>query len=113
MARARVLRPRAFLVDDSRGAARFDVCADPEARQRRQVVGGRRDQRLHGILVAAAEFAAPVLLEVEQPVAQHAEARQRLAHRRLHRAQILADHDHLVAHAFQRQDADQVVRAAR
>ena len=63
------------------------------------------------ILVVPPESAALVLLEIEQTVAEDAEARQRLADRRLHRAQILAHHHHLVAHAFERQDAHEVQRA--
>ena len=59
----------------------------------------------------APEFAALVLFEVEQPVAQDAEARQRLAYRRLHRAQILAHHHHPIAHALQRQNAHEILVA--
>src|ERR1039457_922115 len=51
-----------------------------------QIVRRGRDQRLPGILIAPPEFAAFVLFEIEQAVAQHAEARQRLADGRVQRA---------------------------
>ena len=52
-----------------------------------------------------------VLFEIEQAVTQNAEARQRLAHRRLHGSQVLAHHHHAVAHALQRQNAHEIVGA--
>ena len=48
------------------------------------------------------------LFEIEQAVAQDAEAVQRFAHERLDGPQVFADDDHLMAHAFERQDADQI-----
>ena len=49
-------------------------------------------------------------LEIEQPVAQDAEAGQRFPHLRLNGAEIFADDDGVVAHAFERQNAHQVLR---
>ena len=97
-------------VDGAGGAAGVDVGTDPEAGQRGQIVGGGGDQRLRRVFVVAAHGAVGVLFEIEQTVAEHAEAGQRLADLGLHGAQVFAHDHHAVAHAFERQDADEIVR---
>src|SRR5262245_16112800 len=47
-------------------------------------------------------------LEIEQPVTENAEARQRFANKWLHRTQVFADHNDPLADALQRQYTDQV-----
>src|SRR5262249_5571562 len=42
-------------------------------------------------------------------VAEDPESRQRLAYRGFHRAEVLAHHHYLIANAFQREDADEVL----
>src|SRR5277367_1158879 len=49
-------------------------------------------------------------LEIEQPIAENAELRQRLADVRLNRAQILADDQNAVPDAFETQDMKQIQR---
>ncbi len=72
---------------------------------------GGRDQRLLRVFVTRAKFAGLVLFEIEQTVAQNAEARQRLPYRRIHGAEVLAHYHHPIAHAFERQNADEILAA--
>ena len=89
-------------------APRIDVAAQPEARQRWQVVRSNRRQRVAGIFVGVAETAVRVPLEVQQPIAHDSERVQRFADFVGHRAQVLADDRDLLPHAFERQDAEQI-----
>ncbi len=61
------------------------------------------------VFVVAAHGAVRVLFEIEQAVAEDAEAGQGLADVGLHGAQVFADDDDAVADAFERQDADEIV----
>ena len=77
-----------------------------------EVAGGRREvvraHRGHGLHAVVAGVLGPVALglEPEHRGAEHAAGRQLLAHPRLHRAEVLADHDDARALGLERQDAE-------
>ena len=84
------------------------VVPGPVAAQGRQVVGAHGRQRGLRVVRRRPEAAVGVVFEHQWPVAQHAGSGQRRAQGVRHRAQVLADHQALVALAFQCQDAQQV-----
>ncbi len=101
----------AFVGQQPSLAPRLDIPAQPETGQRRQIVRRRRYQRVARIFVRRAESAIAVLFEIQQAIAQDSEPMQHLARLIRHRAQVLADDDHPVAHALERENRKQRLEA--
>ena len=87
----------------------FDIFAGPVAGDGGEIVSGCRGQRRYWIGGRRAEL-GPDSLKVQEFVAQDSKTRERLAYFILHRSQIFADDDGLVAHAFESQDTNQILR---
>ena len=90
-------------------ASNVDVAPLPEAGDRRHVVGVRRGERELRIALRRLEAAVVSALEVQHLRRQHAPLLERRRHVGRHGAEVFADDERVVAHALERDDAEQIV----
>ena len=101
--------PRPFVGQQPERSPDGEIAPVPEPRDRRQVMRRCGDQRLGRIGVRRCEAAVRVALEREHPVREDTARGERRAQLGRDGAEILADHHAAVAHAFERDDPEQVV----
>jgi hypothetical protein len=106
---AQLRLPIGFRGDQPLAGAMLDVGTCPPAGKRGQIVRARRHQGFGRIRVRGPEIARTVTLEYQDAVRQDGILRQRGTHIVGHGAQIFADHDALMAMAFEREEAEEVV----